>query len=61
MEDLKNLLSQATRSNVKQFLNTQREKIEADLARLQKSEQERLERLKNANTTATIGGYTKKM
>lgn len=64
IEELNTLSTQATRTTVKQFLTSQKEKLETDLARLQKSEQDRISKL-SANTTTTTSAatrsYTKKM
>lgn len=57
VNELKSLLSQATRNKVKQVLNAQIESSQNEIARLQKSEQDRLARLSNASNI----GYVKKM
>ena len=60
IQELNTLLNQATRTNVKQFLTSQLEKLGNEHAKLQKSEQERIEKLANKPVVST-GGYTKKM
>jgi hypothetical protein len=60
LEELKSLLNQSQRPNNRQFLTTQVERLQLELERLQKSEQDRINRLNNASNT-TVRGYTKKM
>ena len=59
IQELKTLLNQATRANVKQFLSAHLANIQNDLNKLQKSEQERIAKLRSNTTPLT--GYTKKM
>jgi hypothetical protein len=59
--DLRNLFNQSTRENIKNILNTQIDKFQAELTRL-RLEQDRLNKM---NITSTINsqttGFTKKM
>ncbi|CAF0741553.1 unnamed protein product [Brachionus calyciflorus] len=61
IEELNSLLNHATRSTVKQFLISQREKYEQEVTKLKKLEQERLAKLNATQTTQATGVYTKKI
>lgn len=62
MSELNTLLSQSTRDNVRNMLQTQIDTLRANTERLRKAEQDRLARLNNQNNTQQIvGTYTKKM
>lgn len=62
LEELKTLSQQASRPNVRQFINTQTEKLQQELSKLQKIESERQSKPNsNSNTNQVSGVYTKKM
>ena len=60
-EELRTLLGQASRRANKEFLQAQVDKLQLEVTRLQKSEQDRLARLNNVNATSNTVGYFKKI
>ena len=66
VEEIKSLLGQASRANVKQTLNAQLEKWQAEIAKLQHQKELEASKAKTVNGTAApvasqTGSYTKVM
>ena len=58
LNELKSFLEQSTRKSVKELLSQQAEKVQEEINKLKKLEQDRIAR---QNAPANTGAYTKKM